>query len=480
MNNIFDVVIIGGGVIGCSIARYLSKYQGNFLVVEKHNDVGEETSNANSAIVHSGYDPDPGTLKAKFNVLGNKMMPQLCKELDVPFKQIGSLTLALNDDDLHTLDDLMERAKLNGVNAKLLNREETLEIEPNINDAVKGSILCPDAGIVSPFNLTVSLMENAMDNGVKLSLNTEIVKIEKENNLFVLHDKLGKVFYAKFLINATGVDSEMVTRYLEEPTFHINPTKGEYILLDHFATKWVKHTLFMCPSKVGKGVLVSPTTSFNYIIGPSANPTISGDVSCDYETYAFLREKAKNLVTTIPYNETIKGFAGVRANNDRNDFIIEESKVNSNFYQVSGIMSPGLASSPAIGEYVANFAAERLALNINTTFKANIRQHKSLSSLSLNQYNDLIKKEPSYGKFICRCEKVTEGEIIDVIHRNCGAHTIKGVRKRVRAGFGKCQGTFCQSEVLKILSRELNLDPKEICYGDLGTNILIEESKEAK
>lgn len=477
---IYDALIIGGGVIGCSIARYLSKFKGSFLVVERHNDVGEETSNANSAIVHSGYDPKPGTLKAKFNVLGNKMMPELCKELDVPFKKIGSITVALNDEDMATLDELSERAKINGVSAEKLTKEETIKLEPNVNPNIKGSLFCKDAGIVSPFNLTVSLMENAMDNGVFLRLNTEIVEIKKVNEIYELKDRNGNIYHTKYVINATGVNSDVVTKYLEEPSFKINPTKGEYILLDHFNTQWVKHTLFMCPSKIGKGVLVSPTTSFNYIVGPSANLTVSDDTSCDTETYNFLRDKAKSLVENVPYFETIKGFAGVRANNNHDDFIIEESKINKGFILVCGIMSPGLASSPAIGEYVANYIASGLALSMNARFNPCIRPHKNLMEMNLNSYNALIKEEPSFGRFVCRCEKVSEGEIKDAIHRNCGAHTVKGVRKRTRAGFGKCQGTFCQMEVVNILAKELNISPKEVNYGDLGSEILVADSKEVK
>ena len=236
----------------------------------------------------------------------------------------------------------------------------------------------------------------------------------------------------------------------------------------------------MCPSKVGKGVLVSPTSSFNYIVGPSAEVSEETDTSCDTKTYSFLREKAKNLVQNIPYQETIKGFAGVRANNDRNDFIIEESEENKLFFNVSGIMSPGLASSPAIGEFVANDVAAKLNLTKNVNFKATNRPHKGLHWMSSEAYDKLVKEDATFANYVCRCEKVSEGDIIDIIHRNCGATTIKGVRKRTRSGFGKCQGTFCQTRVVNILARELNKDPKEILFSEIGTNVLIEESKGAK
>ena len=480
MNNIYDVIIIGGGVIGCSIARYLSRFNGNFLVIERHNDVGDETSSANSAIVHSGYDPKPGSLKAKFNVLGCKMMKELCEQLDVHYINNGSLTVALNDEDYKLLIELKERAKINGVDAQLLSKEETIKLEPNINQNILGSLYCKDAGIVDPFNLTVGLMENAMNNGCNLLLNTEICKIEKEKDIYVLTDKKNNKYFCKVLVNATGVNSELVTSYLETPNFKIYPTKGEYILLNHFDDNFVKHTLFMCPSKVGKGVLVAPTSSLNYIVGPSADLTDKDDTSCSSSTMSFLKEKAKNLVENVPYVHTVKCFAGVRANNDHNDFIIEESLLNKNFIKVCGIMSPGLASSPAIGDYVSTLIKEKLNLEVNEKFNPNNKKHYSVKYMNVADYDNIVKNNPLYGKFICRCERVSEGEIVDCIHRNCGATTLKGVKKRVRSGFGKCQGGYCQNYVVKILSRELKKDMLDVLYNELGTNILVCDSKEAK
>lgn len=479
MSEIYDALIIGGGVIGCSIARYLSRFQGKFIVLEKHNDVGNETSSANSAIVHSGYDPKPGTLKAKFNVDGCKMMQELCEELDVPYFKTGSLTVALNDEDITTLRELKERGETNGVECRLLTREETIKIEPNINPQVKASLLCPAAGIVDPFNLTVSLMENAMDNGVQLALNQEVTGIKKIRDGYEVTTKDGNEYRTKVLINASGVHCEDVTRLLEEPDFKIIPTKGEYVLLDHFNPNYIKHTLFMCPTKVGKGVLVSPTTSFNYIVGPSAEVGEMDDTSLEKDVISVVKEKAKNLVLNIPYNHTVKGFVGIRANNDHNDFIIEDSRLNKNFINVSGIMSPGLASSPAIGLYISNLVRDKLDLVRNANFNARIKPHLTYEK-GTALFNKYIQKDPRYGHFICRCERVSEGQVIDVIHRNCGATTVKGVKKRTRAGFGKCQGGMCQEHVLQILARELNLDPKDVNFNANDTEILLKDSKEGK
>ncbi len=471
----YDVIIIGGGVIGCSVARFLSQYKGNFLLLERHNDVGEETTNANSGIVHSGYDPLPGTKKAYFNVKGCKMMPKISEELDVPFKKNGSLTIGFNETDLKTLTSLLERAKENNVNAEILNYDELHKMEPNLNKECKYALYCKDAGIISPFNLCVSFMENAMDNGVKLNLNTEVAKIEKIDDFYRVFTKNNEIFDTKVLINCTGTSSDLVTNFIEKPTFKITPKKGVYILFDHFDQNFVHSTLFMCPTELGKGVLFSPTTSNNYFIGPNSVTSDRCDTSTDKNSFDYIKQEAKRLIPDLPLTEVIREFAGVRANNDSDDFIIEESKTNKNFINVAGISSPGLASSPAIGEYVANYVKDKLHLEINKEFNPYIRKH--LKANNVDELNELIKKDKKYGHIICRCEQVSEGAIIDVINRNCGARTVKGVKKRIRAGFGKCQGTFCQDEVIKILARELNLSIEDIKYSDVDTTILKYQAK---
>lgn len=476
-NNVYDVVIIGGGVIGCSVARYLSRFELNYCLVERHFDVGEETSSANSAIVHSGYDPLPGTLKAYFNVKGNKMMKEVSDELDVPFKQIGSLTVGFNDEDLNTLKSLKERADKNEVEAEIILDPKLHEIEPNLSKNATCALLCPTAGIISPFELTVAFMENAMDNGAKLFLEKEVVALKKEDDLYKITFKDNDVFYAKAIVNATGVESDNVLSMLETPRYKINSRKGEYFVLDHFNPNFVKHTLFMCPTKVGKGVLVSPTTSYNYLVGPSNDASKKEDTSTDPATLKSIKESAAKLIENIPYFEVIRVFSGVRANPDNDDFVIEESKTNEFLFNVGGIMSPGLASSPAIGEYVSELIAKRLNLKENPNFNPCRRKHPSLAKLGEVKYNELVKKDPRFGRMVCRCEKVSEGEIVDVINRNCGARTIKGVKRRCRPGFGKCQGTFCQEEVIKILARELNVDVSKIKYKDSGSEILKYPSK---
>lgn len=477
MNEIYDVLIIGAGVIGSSIARYLTRYNCKILVLEKNNDVGDETSSKNSAIVHSGYDPKEGTLKAKFNVLGNKMMPKLCEELDVPFIKNGSITVGYTDEDIETLKKLMVRGQNNGVKVEFLSKEKLFELEPNVSREAVCGLLCEDAGIVSPFNLTVNLMENAVDNGATLLLNNKVAKIEKKPEFYEVFNEKGEVFKAKVVVNCAGLYSENITKMLEEPKYKIIPRKGEYYVLDHFDDNFVKHTLFMCPTKVGKGVLVSPTTSLNYILGPSNEDSAKDDNSTDALTLNKVKEAAFKLVPSIPMINNIRQFAGVRANCSLGDFVIEESKENERFYNIAGIQSPGLASSPAIGEYVSDLIRDKLNLSVNPNFNPRIRPHYSLKSLGKEKYNELIKENPLYGKLICRCEKVSEAQIIDAIHRNVGATTIKGVKKRVRPGFGKCQGTFCEESVLNILARELKLPLDQIKYSTDSNNVLLDTKK---
>lgn len=467
----FDVVIVGAGVIGCSVARYLSKYKAKVLVIERHNDVGEETSKANSAIVHSGYDPLPGTKKAYFNVKGNKMMEQVCEELDVPFKKIGSLTVAFNDEEIEALNELMIRASKNDVDAKIIDHDELLKMEPNLNPEAKRAIFCKDAGIVSPFNLCVNLMENAMNNEVKLHLNEEVKDIKHEDDLYKVITDKGE-YVTRSVVNASGLHSDEIAHLVGADNFRVIPRKGEYYVLDHFDDNWIKHTLFLCPTKVGKGVLVSPTTSGDYIIGPSNEDNDKTDTSTHSDVLRTVKETALKLVPNIPFGENIRQFSGIRANSSVGDFVIEESLVAPGFINLGAIMSPGLASSLAIGEYTSELLAKKFSFEEDKNFNPYIKKHYSLKKMGYEEYKQIISNDPRYGHMVCRCEKVSEGEIVDCIHRNCGATTVKGVKKRVRPGFGKCQGTFCQEEVIKILARELHKDIGEICYSEQGTEIM--------
>lgn len=470
MKKMYDCIIIGGGVIGASIARYLMRYKTNVLVIERNSDVGDETSGANSGIVHSGYDPKPNSLKAKFNVEGNKMFDQVCKELDFEFKRIGSLTLAFNDEEFETLKKLQIRGLENGVETQILSKEETLKLEPNLNENIKGSLLAPTCGIVDPFMLTIKLIENAMDNGASLELDTEIVKIEKIEEFYRVFDEKERVFEAKSIVNAAGINADKITNLLEKVDYEVLPRRGQYFLLDHFNNTYINHVIFMCPSKVGKGVLVSPTTSLNYIIGPTFEECEREDTSTTLEGFDDIRNKATKIIKEIPNAEVIRQFSGVRPNSSTDDFVIYESKTNKNFFNVGGIMSPGLASSLAIGEYVSDQVALNLKLEKNDQYNPCVRKRKRWKNIE--ELDSLIKEDSDYGKFICRCEKVSKKDIEDCINRNAGARTVKGVKKRVRAGFGRCQGTFCQEEVVKLLAKNLNKPVNEIKYSSKGNEVM--------
>ena len=468
----YDVLIIGGGVIGAMIAKRLSSFTLKTLVLEKEDDVGEATSSANSAIVHSGYDPVPGTLKAKLNVEGNAMFDEICKDLDVQFERIGSITLANNEEEVEILNSLADRSKQNGVPFEILNHDQLKEIEPNITDQVVKGLFCPTAGIVNPFELTVAAMENAIDNGVELKLNETVEGISRVDDYFVVKTQNGE-FKTRYVINAAGTHSDVINNMVNKPFFRIKPRKGEYMVLDHFDKNYCKHTLFNVPSSKGKGVLISPTTHYNYLVGPSSEFVLDPeDVSTDALTIKNIKEQAKRLFDNINYREQIRTFAGDRAfaedlNGKPMDFIIEET--SPHFINVAGIQSPGLASSPAIAKMVVDMIPDKVE---NKNYNPKRRPLIRLKEQPLEVKEKLVSENSKLGKIVCRCETISEGEIIDCIHRSCGATTIKGVKRRCRPGMGKCQGGFCQVEVGKILARELGVDVMDVMYGKKGSYIL--------
>ena len=473
-----DIIIIGAGAVGAFIARNLSKYELNVLVLEKENDVGDATSMANSAIVHSGYDPVPGTKKARFNVEGNRMFPKICEQLDVEFEQVGSMTIALEEKQLDLLKDLAARGEANGVPTKLLSSEETKALGPNISPEVKGSLLCPTAGIVNPFTLVSHAFENALDNGVKLSLGEEVLSIKKVGDHFEVKTNKG-VHEAKLVINAAGVKSEEIAAMVEDIDWKVNPRKGEYYVLDHYAKGLVNHVLFPLPSEKGKGILVTMTTAGNYLVGPSSEfVDDKDDHSTDMDTLSSVRAQATMMVPNIPFREQIRVFAGLRATPSTHDFIIEPAKSEPNFLNVAGIESPGLVSSPAIGRYVVEeLVAKRLTLKPKASYNPCVKKYVVMSKLSDEEKAALIAKNPHYGEMICNCEKVSLGEIEDVLSRSLPALTIKAIKKRTRAGFGKCQGGFCQPKVLFLLARHLGVSPLEVLYDREGSAILDKEAK---
>ncbi len=478
----YDIIIIGAGVIGASIARELSRYQINVAVLDKENDVGNVTSMANSAIIHSGYDPLPNTNKAKFNVLGNQMFDKIADELDVAFERIGSLTVALYDEQLPMLEELAKRSKENGVEVTLLNKEEVLKLEPNINPNVKGALLAPTAGIIDPFNLVVHTMENAVDNGVNLFLNEEVVDIIYSDDDITIKTKKNHEYHAKMVINAAGLASDKIANMVSPIDWKITPRKGEYFVLDHYGLGLVNHVIFPLPSEKGKGILVSRTTSDNYIVGPSSEEIDDiDDLSTDTKTLSNVKEQALDLVPSIPFRQAIRAFSGNRATCSKHDFVIERAKGKDNFINLGGIESPGFVSSPAIAKYVVDeFIKNTLVLQENPHYNPRIRPYIHPKKLSSKDRNALIKNHPDYGEIVCFCEQVSLGEVKDVLSRSVPPHSVKAMKKRVRAGFGKCQGGFCQPRILKELASYYHLDYLDVLYDEEGSNILIEDVKEPK
>ena len=473
----YDVVIIGAGVIGASIARLLAKYQLKIAVLEKDSDVCNETSMANSAIVHSGYDPRVGSLKAYLNVKGNLMFDQLAEELHFEFKRIGSLTVATNEEEYQKLFELQKRGAKNGVKTEVLNKEELKKIEPFVSDNACGALYAPTCGIVNPFEYNVALMENAIDNGVELFLDTEVLDIKKLKDGYQIITNNGE-YQARAVINAAGVNSGKIAKLAGDKDINIKPRKGEYYVLDHFEAPFVKHTIFPMPSDKGKGILVTPTTHGNYLVGPTSTEVEEDDKMVTSLGLAEIKANANKIVKDIPFDQVIRSFAGVRAKEEKGDFIIKEEESSPLFFEVAGIQSPGLASSPAIAVMVKDLLAKKMPLKDNPAFNPYRRPFIKLKEMPVEEVQSLIEKDPRFGHIVCRCEKISEGEIVDVIHRSCGATTIKGIKKRIRPGFGKCQGGFCEPLCLKILARELKEDPLDVRYGSKNSYILASKSKE--
>lgn len=477
----YDVAIIGAGIIGAGIARELMRYRLKVVVLEKDNDVADGTTKANSAIVHAGYDAPFGSKKGRFNVEGNAMYKQVCEDLDVEFQQIGSLVLAFDEEDRPTLEELLENGKRLGVpGLEIIEADRIREIEPHVSHKAIAALYAPTAGIVGPWELAISYMENAMDNGAELRLNSEVTAIEKGEKGFRITVPTGTV-EAKVVINAAGVYADKIYGMVTDPDFEIHPRRGEYFLLDKEMNGLVNTVVFQCPTKMGKGVLVSPTVHGNVIIGPNAEDLTDKEaLNTTAEGLKFVRDHALLTVEDLPFHMNITTFSGLRAEPSTGDFIIEESTAVPGFINTAGIKSPGLSSAPAIAVHVADELVRGIlgdAMKKNPAFNPKTRKKIRFAEMSDEKKADLIRVEPSFGRIICRCETITEGEIVDAIHRNAGARTINGVKRRCRPGAGRCQGGFCGPRVVEILARELKISPMEVEQESKDSHILVGETK---
>lgn len=404
----YDVAIIGAGVIGSSIFRELTKYNLKVIVLEKEKDVSMGTSKANSAIVHAGYDPKEGTLMAKYNVAGNEMFEDLCKELSVPFRRNGSLILAFDEEDMKTVKGLYENGTKVGVKGlRILGKDEVLEMEPNLSEEIKGALYAPTGGIVGPFEYTIALAENAVQNGGELKLKKEVVSIEK-NDTFRIVTQDGEVVEAKYVINAAGLYADKIHNLICKESFKIIPRSGEYFIMDKSQGNVVRHTIFQCPSKLGKGVLVTPTVHGNLLVGPDARDIEDKeDLGTIGEGLDAIRETSMRTTKKINFRESIRNFAGLRANPDTEDFIVEENDEVKGFIDVAGMKSPGLSSAPAIALGVVDILEKAgCKLEKKENFMAK-REQIHFMQLSAQEKAELIKKNPQYGRMVCRCESIT-------------------------------------------------------------------------
>jgi len=478
---VYDVAIIGAGVVGTLIARAFSKYDINVALIEKTADVAMGTTKANSGIVHAGFDAKSGTMKAKLNVRGCALMEDLCKVLYVPYEKNGSLVVAFNDEELEHLRILYDRGIANGVpDMELIDAAKLRELEPNISEEAKGALWAKSAGIVSPYELAIAAAECACGNGVELFRNFIVDTITFADDIFTIRCKCGKKeVAAKLVINAAGLGAAEIAKKFNGEEYEVIGRLGEYGLLDRSCADTCSHTIFQCPNEMGKGVLVTPSCHHNILVGPSSvNVDDVDDMSVRVGALRQIFATAQKSVPQVSTRDMITSFAGIRAHHVDDDFIITPAKDNDKFINLIGIESPGLASSPAIAEYVEEMVintigkpAEKSGWNPSRKAPVVFRE------LPPEKQEALIAENPAYARVICRCETITEGEIRDAIKAPAGAIDIDGVKRRTRAGMGRCQGGFCGSKVLEILAEELGVPKEDITKFGGDSKIIYERTK---
>lgn len=474
----YDAVIIGAGVTGGMIARRLSAYRLKICIVDKENDVAMGATRANSAIVHAGFDAKEGSLKARLNVRGSEMMESVTRELGVKYKRCGSLVIGFSDEDRATIEELYERGVRNGVRElRILDREGLKSLEPNISDNAVCALYAPTGAITCPYELTIAAIGNAMDNGAELKLNFDVCGIDRCGEYYNVKSE-SETLKTRCVINAAGLFADEIAKMAGDDTVHIHPRRGEYILLDKECGGIVSHTIFRTPSKFGKGILVSPTVDGNILTGPTAvDMEDKYDKSTTEQGLAQIFKEAPEDVEGIRFNKSITSFCGLRAVGDTGDFIINSPFLG--FINVAGIESPGLSASPAIAEYVENMLAEAgLELCRKEDYNPVRKSMTYFRDADIDEKNRIIKRDKSFGRVICRCETVTEGEILEAIRTNPKARDLDGVKRRTRAQMGRCQGGFCTPYIVELLARELNIPYEEVTKFGGGSIVNFGRTKE--
>ncbi len=472
----YDIVVIGAGVVGGMIARELSGYDLKICILEKENDVAMGATKANSAIVHAGFDAKEGSMKAKMNVRGSQMMQKVCEELGVKYLRNESLVVAFENERAE-VEAIYERGVKNGVEGlRILEKDELMSIEPNLNPELSCALLAPTGAIVCPYELCISAVGNAMDNGAELKLNFEVSSIDKNGDMYTLRSADGEKVETKYVINSAGLYSDRIAAMTGDADFNVHPRRGEYMILDKECGSYVQRTIFHTPTKMGKGILVSPTVDGNLLLGPTATDIEDKeDKSVSAEGFEQIISRAGDNVRGIPYGKVITSFCGLRAVGSTGDFII---KLRDRVLTLGGIESPGLTSAPAIAEYVVDMLREDgLELSRKNDYNPVHTPAHAFNNMSLEKKNEIIAKDPRYGRIVCRCEGITEGEIVAAIHTNPGAADVDGIKRRTRSGMGRCQGGFCSPIVVEILARELGVSIEKVTKFGKGSVINYEKTK---
>ncbi|MBQ7455840.1 MAG: NAD(P)/FAD-dependent oxidoreductase [Clostridia bacterium] len=483
----YDAIIIGAGVVGCAVAQQMARYGGKLMVIDRMEDVADGASKANSGIVHAGFDAHPGTEKARLNVKGAKMYKQLAAELGVPYGQPGALVLAFSEDDRATLENLLAQSKANDVEGcRIIEREEILQMEPNTNPEVVCALYAPTSGLVSPYEMTCALADSAAENGAEFSLENPVLEIKPtaDGNWLVIAEK-GE-YKTRAVVNCAGIGSGVIHNMISTRKVKMIARRGEYYLLDHMADIPFTMTMFQCPTKMGKGVLVSPTTHGNILLGPTANDIDNGyDVATTRAGLDDVMAKVRLTWPKVNLRQVITTFSGIRAHEEHGDFIIGKVEgAPAGAYEAVGVESPGLSAAPAIGQELGDEVAAFLGLEKKADWKKPTPLPKTFRTMTDAERAAAYEKDPEYGTLVCRCEQVTEAEIRAAIRRPVGARSIDGVKRRTRAGMGRCQGGFCSPRVMEILCEELGVSPLEItkCGGEskLLVGTLHQIAKEAR
>ena len=467
----YDVVIIGAGVVGGLTAYTLAKYDLKVCILEKENDVAMGSTKANSAIVHAGFDAAPGSLKAQLNVRGAKMMKSLCQALGVKYRQNGSLVVGFDEDDRKVITSLLERGKRNGVEQlQVIDKQQLQQLEPNLSDHALCALWAPTGAIVCPYELTIASIGNAMDHGAELKCNFAVNSITETEDGYLIASETEQL-RSRFVINCAGVHSDEIAKLAGDSSFDVHPRKGEYILLDKECGSLVSHTIFRVPSKMGKGILITPTVDGNLLLGPtSVDIPDKSNKNTSEAGFAEIIAKSRESLPSVPLGKAITSFCGLRSVGSTGDFIITSPK--KGFVNAAGIESPGLSASPAIAEYIIDMLEKQgLVLTAKSDYIPTRPPMHTFREASLEEKNKLIRKNPAYGKIICRCEGITEGEILDAIHRNPQARDLDGIKRRTRAQMGRCQGGFCGPSIMELLARELGI-PYESVTKSGGASVL--------